>query len=175
MTELPTKSPLAAGQVATAERFRGMMAMFPTGVAVVTTTDDDGLPRGMTCSSVCSVTLRPPTLLVCLRCGSPTLAAVRRNGTFAVNLLHDEARATAELFASGAPDRFDRITWDIGTDSGVPHLVRDAHSIADCQVVRADAVGDHMIVVGEAIRIRHGAGSVPLLYGMRQYRTWEQT
>jgi flavin reductase (NADH) len=151
-----------------------MMARFPTGVAIVTTTDDDGLPWGMTCSSVCSVTLRPPTLLVCLRRGSPTLAAVRINGTFAVNLLHDEAQATAELFASGDPDRFDRITWDTGAEFGVPHLVRDAHSIADCKVVRADRVGDHMIVVGEAIRIRHNAAHGTLLYGMRQYRTWEQ-
>ncbi|MGH3862160.1 flavin reductase family protein [Actinokineospora sp.] len=35
------------------------MATFPTGVTVVTALAPDGRPWGMTCSSVCSVTLRP--------------------------------------------------------------------------------------------------------------------
>ncbi len=55
MTQSPTQSltdlPIAD--------FRSLMARFPTGVAVVTTTGDDGSPRGMTVSSVCSVTLSP--------------------------------------------------------------------------------------------------------------------
>jgi flavin reductase (DIM6/NTAB) family NADH-FMN oxidoreductase RutF len=51
----------------------------------------------MTCSSVTSVTLLPPTLLVCLRVGSGTLEAVSAHGGFAVNLLHEEARHAAEV------------------------------------------------------------------------------
>jgi flavin reductase (DIM6/NTAB) family NADH-FMN oxidoreductase RutF len=40
----------------------------------------------MTCSSVSCVSLEPPTLLVCLRQGSPTLKATLGAETFAVNL-----------------------------------------------------------------------------------------
>src|SRR6266540_7393763 len=56
--------------------FQALMASFPSGVAIVTATGSDGKPYGMTCSSLCSVALTPPTLLVCMRNGSPTLDAV---------------------------------------------------------------------------------------------------
>lgn len=91
--------------------FRTFMSGFPSGVAIVTSLDDAGRPWGMTCSALCSVTVEPPTLLVGMRAESPTLKAVLRSGQFAVNLLHAEGRGTAELFASGDPDRFDATTW----------------------------------------------------------------
>ncbi|NUT50762.1 MAG: flavin reductase family protein [Saccharothrix sp.] len=152
--------------------FRTLMSHFPTGVAVVTTTGDDGSPRGMTVSSVCSVTLSPPTLLVCLRNGSPTLAAVLDRGTFAVNFLHGNAKAVAELFASGAPDRFDLIGWRLPPRAGGPHLVEDAHAVVDCNVSRTESVGDHTVVFGEAFQVAQEQGHLPLLYGMREYQVW---
>ncbi|MFB9902315.1 flavin reductase family protein [Allokutzneria oryzae] len=156
----------------TSTGFRSLMAGFPTGVAVLTTNDLDGTPWGMTCSSVCSVSLEPPTLLVCVRNGSPTLGAMLRQGTFAVNLLHDGARPTAELFASGDPERFDRVQWAHGPSHGGPHLVDDAHAVADCRVSRTQTVGDHIVVFGEVFTVTHQSGPHPLLYGMRQYAAW---
>ena len=153
------------------EGFRAMMGRFPTGVAIVTTIDVDGTPRGMTCSSVCSVTMDPPTLLVCLRSGSPTLDAILRSGTFTVNLLHDRAQAVAQLFASGNPDRFELIEWADDPTTAGPHLVEDAHTIADCDVARTELVGDHAVVFGtpHTVTERHGP---PLLYGLRAYHEW---
>lgn len=154
--------------------FRTMMAGFPTGVAVVTAFGAEGVRRGMTCSSVCSVALTPPTLLVCLRRGSPTLDAALHGGGFAVNLLHGRAQAAAELFASGASNRFDLITLSEGPDHAGPHLTHDAHTVADCHVVGTHPVGDHVVVLGEVYRIgAHGDGE-PLLYGKRRYRTWPE-
>ena len=149
-----------------------MMRGFPTGVAVVTVTDLAGAPRGMTCSSVCSVTLEPPTLLVCLRTGSPTLAAILARGEFVVNLLHEHARSTAELFASGDPDRFDQVAWWSDGESSGPHLRRDAHAIADCRVLMPLPVGDHMVVFGEIVRVSTRTERRPLLYGLRRYGKW---
>ncbi|MEV6971975.1 flavin reductase family protein [Kitasatospora sp. NPDC093806] len=168
-----TDSTLQSAAEVTADEFRTMMSGFPTGVSV-TTTYLDGVPRGMTCSSMCSVTLDPPTLLVCLRFGSPTLEAIVKSGAFAVNLLHESARETAQLFASGNPDRFDLIDWEPVPDSAGPHLVRDARTVADCEVVLTQRVGDHVTVFGEARRITHPQPQPPLLYGLRQFRSWSQ-
>ncbi len=152
-------------------KFRALMTTHPAGVAIVTTAAPDGEPWGMTCSSLCSVSLRPPTLLVCLRAESPTLAALLRVSAFAVNLLHDQAEPTATLFASGASDRFDRVDWVRGPESGVPHLVEDAHTIADCRVSGTLPVGDHVVVFGEVVRVTAHAirPPRPLLYGMRRF------
>ncbi|HYQ62598.1 flavin reductase family protein [Actinophytocola sp.] len=154
-------------------QFRALMSTFPTGVAVVTTTEPEGRPWGMTCSTVCSVSVDPPTLLVCLREESPTLQAMLKLSTFAVNLLHEGARDTAQLFASGAPDRFERIRWRNEPSFGGPHLVDMAHAVADCQIVRTVCVGDHIVVFGEVLGLaRHDEVTSPLLYGFRQYSSW---
>ncbi|MFI5943115.1 flavin reductase family protein [Streptomyces uncialis] len=157
----------------TPTRFRALMAGFPSGVAVLTATDPDGgRPWGMTCSSVCAVSLAPPTLLVCVRTGSPTLDAMLRRSAFAVNLLHDGARATAELFASGAPHRFDQVRWEYPVTGGGPHLVEDAHTVADCEVSGHQVVGSHAVVFGEVTAVHHRSPPRPLLYGLRRYAAW---
>jgi flavin reductase (NADH) len=152
-------------------QFRSLMAAHPAGVAIVTTAAADGKPWGMTCSSVCSVALRPPTLLVCLRAKSPTLAALLEVSAFAVNLLRDHAEPVAQLFASGATDRFEKAEWAPDPESGMPHLVEDAHTVADCRVSETLPVGDHAVVFGEVLRVRTHAGPPvrPLLYGRRRY------
>ena len=160
-----------SGTATAATDFRAVMALFPTGVCVVTTLDSAGLPRGMTCSSVCSVSLDPPTLLVCLRSASPTLAALLGQMCFAVNMLHHGAQPTAELFASGEQGRFGRIRWKAGP-RGVPHLVEDAHAVAVCEVAATHQVGDHTVVYGEVRHVTQRHGHRPLLYGLRRYTAW---
>lgn len=157
-----------------ADDFRQLMAGFPAGVAVVTAFDLAGRPWGMTCSSLCSVTLSPPTLLVCLRHNSPTRAAVCSRAAFTVNLLHDQAQATAELFASGNPHRFDLVSWCPPEGTGGPHLAGAIHAIADCRVSRLSEVGDHTVIFGEVVRISSRGKPNPLLYGLRRYAGWSR-
>lgn len=163
----PSAAALAPGE------FRELMAGFPTGVTVVTAFDRARRPWGMTCSSLCSVTLRPPTLLVCIRNGSPTLAAVLGGARFSVNLLSDIGRPVAELFASGASDRFDQVTWADTPGCGGPHLPEVAHAVADCRVLKAEPVGDHTVVFGEVERsVTWSPAPQPLIYGLRSYAVW---
>ncbi|ONI78132.1 oxidase [Actinosynnema sp. ALI-1.44] len=168
MTNVPSDSVTGASLA----DYRSFMSRFPTGVSIVTAKDPSGRPWGMTCSSVCSVALEPPTLLVCLRVGSPTLAAILRQSTFAVNLLHEGAQPAAELFASGAADRFDRVRWAAGPGAGGPHLLDHAHAVAHCQVSGTCPVGDHTVVFGEVYQTSRQEGQRPLLYGMRSYAAW---
>ncbi|MGW3724107.1 flavin reductase family protein [Streptomyces sp. NPDC000851] len=166
----PSAATLAPGE------FRELMAGFPTGVTVVTAFDGARRPWGMTCSSLCSVTLRPPTLLVCIRNGSPTLAAVLDAGRFSVNLLSDAGRPVAELFASGASDRFDQVKWEDAPGCGGPHLPDVAHAVADCRVLRTEPVGDHTVVFGEVERsVTWTPAPQPLIYGLRSYAVWPAT
>jgi flavin reductase (NADH) len=151
---------------------RPLMATFPTGVGIVTAVEVGGRPWGMTCTSLCSVALRPPTLLVSLRSSSPTLYALLVQSRFALNLLHEHGATTAELFASGAPDRFDKVSWHLPTGCGGPHLLDAAHTIADCAVTRTETVGDHMVVFAEVVRTIQHVAPQPLLYGLRQYASW---
>lgn len=165
---------LATQRVESAQ-FRSLMSTFPSGVTIVTATEPGGRPWGMTCSSVCSVALDPPTLLVSVRRFSPTLEAMLKLSTFTVNFLHDRAQPAAELFASGASDRFERVRWHMEPSFGGPHLVDEAHAIADCQITKSIEVGDHMVVVlGEVFRVERRTRDQPLLYGFREYSSWSE-
>ncbi|MDQ0938383.1 flavin reductase family protein [Streptomyces sp. V1I1] len=151
--------------------YRKLMRAFPTGVTVVTAIDADGTPRGSTCSSLTSVTLTPPTLLVSLDTTSPTLQALMARGNFAVNLLHARGRGAAEVFATRTADRFAHVSWCSSQSSNLPRLVDDAFAVAECQVAGTLAVGDHTIVLGEVTDVAH-TPEVPLLYGFGQYSAW---
>lgn len=155
------------------EDFRGLMSLFPSGVAVVTARDPAGVPRGVTCTSLSAVSLEPPLLLVCLHSRSGTLAAVRGTGRFAVNLLHHRGRAAAEVFASRSADRFADLDWAASPDAGLPWLHRHAHAVAECRVWDTREAGDHVVVFGVVGRVCADPAS-PLLYGRRQYRSWAQ-
>jgi flavin reductase (DIM6/NTAB) family NADH-FMN oxidoreductase RutF len=149
------------------DEFRNLMCRFPTGVAIVTTIDRDGDPRGMTCSSLTSVCLTPPTLLIGLRTASATCQAVLDRGEFALNLLHVGGVAAARAFASAVPERFARVQWRASL-RGLPWLTDDAGATADFQVVLTQQVGDHTTIFGELRGVRLHEGQ-PLLYCMRQF------
>jgi flavin reductase (NADH) len=152
------------------QTYRELMSTFPTGVAVVTGLDADGVPQGMTCSSVTSVTLLPPTLLVCLRTGSRTLGAVTARSAFAVNLLHDGGQEVAKLFSRAEADRFSKVHWRM-SEAGLPWLVQDAFAVAECTVSDLHTVGDHAVVLGTVTRTTQVPGT-PLLYGLRRFAPW---
>ncbi|GAA0897430.1 hypothetical protein GCM10009557_72090 [Virgisporangium ochraceum] len=150
--------------------FRSLMSSFPSGVAVVTAVDPDGSPHGMTCTSLSSVTVDPPTLLVCLNVHSGTLAAAVAGGWFAVNLLADRARPIAELFAAPVPHRFRYVRWCPSPTAGVPWLAETV-AAAECRVSRTVTAGDHEVVFGEVEAVSCTGGD-PLLYGRRQFSAW---
>lgn len=152
--------------------FRDMMSCFPTGVSVVTAADPDGHPHGATCSALASVTLDPPTLLVCLGVGGRTLDAIALSGEFAVNLLHADARAVAQVFATSCRDRFATVPWRPLLRTGLPHLHRHALAVGACSVTQLIVVGDHAVVLGRVTGVHRAPGS-PLLYGMRGFASWQ--
>jgi flavin reductase (DIM6/NTAB) family NADH-FMN oxidoreductase RutF len=152
------------------DEFRSFMSTFCTGVTIVTAVGRDDRPHGLTCTSLASVTMSPPTLMVCLNTTSGTLGAVRDSGRFAVNLLHERGRRAAEVFSSAAPDRFERIPWQRGK-AGQLWLVEDAFAVAECQVTEAVPVGDHVAVFGEVVTVDQ-IEETPLLYGMRRFARW---
>ncbi|MGW7578723.1 flavin reductase family protein [Streptomyces sp. NPDC054765] len=154
-----------------ADGFRSLMSGFPAGVAVVTTYGPDRLPRGLTCTALASVTADPPILSVCLTTRGETLQALRTCGMFAVNLLHDRARHTAEVFAKPVADRFARTGWQPSPTAGLPWLSDDAFATAECQVAHLAEVGDHTVVLGLVTGLVQVPGT-PLLYGAHRFASW---
>lgn len=154
------------------QSFFEIMASFPSGVAIVTTLDPDGSPRGLTTTAVSSVSAHPPTVLVCVDLGSRTLDALRAQRRFVVNFIGQGCSQLCLLFASKAQDKFERVSWR-PTPSGLPLLDEDILAWAECATERELEVGDHVILVA---RVEDGGVSsehtAPLMYYRRSWGVW---
>ncbi|MCW2964921.1 MAG: flavin reductase [Actinomycetia bacterium] len=152
--------------------FRQVMGTLASGVAVVTTVDTDGRPRGLTTTAVTSVSLDPPLLLVCVGSQSRTLPAIQRAGRFTVNLLDSTFPAVALHFASSLDDKFADIAWRAGAND-CPVLHEHALAWAECHTEREVDAGDHVVFVG---RVHDGnlagTGRLPLTYFRGRYGGW---
>lgn len=150
-------------------RFRRVLGHLAGGVALVTSIDRGGSPSGLTATAVCSVSLDPPLLLVCIDRGSNTHAAIEASGAYAVNLLAADQEGLAVRFAGDRPDKFRGLTLEEAA-TGSP-VVREAPGFLDCTVVRDVPAGDHTVFVGrvEQARMRDDAAADPLVYHLGRY------
>ncbi|WP_244900273.1 flavin reductase family protein [Streptomyces nanshensis] len=163
--------PDAGDEQALREGLFEVMAAFPTGVGIVTTTDEEGRPAGLTTSALCSVSASPPMLLVCVGNQSRTLPHLLARRRFVVHVMAAGAgRAACVRFASKSWDKFAGLDWR-RTPSGLPLLERGVLAWAECVTAQEVATGDHTTLVGRYVA-GEGApeGRHPLLYHQRDYR-----
>jgi flavin reductase len=127
--------------------FRHAMACFASGVTAITTREA-GVPSGMIATSVCSLSVEPATILVCINKTASVHNAIVRTKKLAVNLLSADQRSLAMQFTSSrGVDRFESLQWEVGT-TGLPTLV-DAVVVFECSLVAVHDGFTHSIMVGQ--------------------------
>ena len=154
----------------TDERFREVMASFPSGVVVLTAFGLDSLPRGLTVSAFCAVSLKPPLALACIDKTSNTLPAVQHAGGFTANILATGREPLARRMATKLSEKFDGIVWRRPeSDRGGPILEADTAAYAVCTLKETIEAGDHWILIGEVIEAARHEGMAPMIYSRRGY------
>lgn len=152
----------AAAQVtASPEAFRDVIGRFLTGVTVVTTTAE-GQVYGTTASAVSSVSLEPPTVLVCLKSDSMTGAAIERTNTFVINILGQHHRDVALRFAVKGADEHAHAFLSREGPGGLP-ILPDAIAHLTGRVSQAVTAGTHRIFIAEVDHVAAREGP-PLAY-----------
>lgn len=157
----------SASVPASTEDFIAAMRRFATGVSIVTTADD-GRIHGFTVNAFASVSVSPPTVLICVNRGATAHPLIARSQRFCVNILALEQRALAERFAGGEPrSRFDGVDYRIGP-SGSP-ILEGTLAHVDCVLTEELTASTHTIFLGHVLDAGWRAGE-PLGYFDRQYR-----
>lgn len=143
--------------------FRRVMGHFATGVTVVTTLRGDGSPCGLTASAVCSVSLDPTLVLVCVEKASDSHDCIAGAGVYAVNVLPETRGETlARRFAgSDVTEKFVGVAFH-AESTGAP-VLDDALAWVDCRVRETIPGGDHTVFLGEVVAGDAVEGT-PLLY-----------
>jgi flavin reductase (DIM6/NTAB) family NADH-FMN oxidoreductase RutF len=144
------------------------MASFASGVTVITSRGLDGVPRGLTASAFCSVSLEPRLCLVSVDLRSESVGAIKESGSFVVNILSSEQEEISRRFASKLPDKFEGIGYRDGPETGAP-ILDGVLAWIECKVYESVPGGDHIVFIGE---IQDGTANegTPLVYFRGQYR-----
>jgi len=141
--------------------FRHLLGRFASGVTVLTTTGAAGQPVGMTASSVASVSIDPPLLLVAVSIHNDMHLAMLGARHFAMNVLAADQEGLSRRFAEEEADRFRGIPYLVN-ERGIPVLENVVATI-ECEKHASAPGGDHTVffglVIGGAISERP-----PLLY-----------
>ncbi len=157
-------------ELVTPDEFRAALGRFASGVTVITVTTAEQHVHGMTASAFCSVSLRPPLVLVCIDHLAETYLHLRERGQFGVSVLKQDQEALSEFFAD--PERNPDAAYRLGIQykkmkSSVPVLEKALANL-DCRIIQAHVAGDHTIFVAEVREVLLGEGT-PLLYFRGQY------
>jgi flavin reductase (DIM6/NTAB) family NADH-FMN oxidoreductase RutF len=170
MTENPEPFPFEqADPTGDAERdLRTALGRFPTGVAVVTALDADGLAIGLTVSSFNTVSLAPPLVVWSLQLTSRHLDSFDTTATYAINILSATQEEVSNLFASSLDRPFDQVSWAPGL-SGVPLLEGCCAWFEVDNHQQLDG-GDHRLYLGKVRRFAADPSPVPLVFHDGDYR-----
>jgi len=148
--------------------FRDALGCYPTGVTVVTAVGPRREIIGITANSFSSVSLDPPLVLFSLNRRAHSLPVFLSTQHFAVNVLSADQEALSNQFAKALGEKWqgvEYITWD----SGCP-ILKGALASFECKIRHTYQGGDHVILVGEVLKIIAEPEGEPLLYLRGRYR-----
>jgi flavin reductase (DIM6/NTAB) family NADH-FMN oxidoreductase RutF len=148
-----------------AASFRLAMRQLASGVCLVT--HGAGAARtGLTATSVSSLSLDPPTLIVCVNKSASLFSQLRRGDAFGVSVLGAQHAEFADRFAGRAglkgAERFAEGDW-LETPAGV-NLLADALAGLECEAEEVIERHTHAILIGRVTSAAPHPSEGALLY-----------
>jgi len=149
--------------------FRQSMRRLASAVSIVACECDEDW-FGLSATSVTSLSMEPPSLLVCLNRSASLTPMLHQDKPFSVNLLDRRHQNVSNAFGSSSlrAERFRDGGWQL-SERGVPVMAEAIASI-ECDVGKLVEYGSHIIVIGEVRHVRIGEGVDPLIYCNGKYQ-----
>jgi 3-hydroxy-9,10-secoandrosta-1,3,5(10)-triene-9,17-dione monooxygenase reductase component len=147
------------------------MRLVAGGVSVITA--GVGEERtGLTVTSAISLSIDPPTMIVCVNRNASAMPAIEKHRHFCVNVLTAEHQHVADRFAGRGGEkgaaRYEQAEWR-------PHVtgalaLEGALVSIDCEVEELVERHSHVIVIGSVRAVTTRAGR-PLVYAEGRYQS----
>ncbi len=150
--------------------FRAAMRRLVGGVSVITAGAGDDI-SGMTVSSVSSLSVDPPSLIVSVNRASSSWPLLRQHRYFGVNILNADQADIAERFTGKdglkGVERFAGADW-IERASGV-RLLSGTLAAIECEAEDIIERHSHAIIIGRVLHVELPADDAALAYWQGNY------
>ena len=128
------------------DKFRLAMRRYIYSVSILSNKDEEGNSNAITVSSVTSISMEPPSLLVCINKNSRIHDTLKEGSQFCINLLSKDQEELSNICSdeNKYDERFNDNNWN---SNNVPFL-GNAQANIFCKVDKLTSYHTHTIVVG---------------------------
>ena len=144
------------------ERFLIAMRFLASSVSVISAKDSSGNLFAMTASSVTSLTMDPPSILVCVNNSATIHDVLMKGENLCINILQKTQQEISNICSSKELEstRFQNNFWDT---SDIP-FIKDSQANIFCKVDETVSYHTHKIVIGSVIHSQSAETFNTLMY-----------
>lgn len=149
-------------------RMREALRRLAKAVAVITCRHE-GIRFAMSASAVSELSLKPPSMLVCVNREASLFVPLSAGADFCINILHS-SHENISAACSGklkGEARFSEGKWTV-SENGTPYL-EDAQACFFCRNEDRVEYGTHGIFIGTVVEVTSSGSIDPLVYVDRRY------
>ena len=128
------------------DNFRLAMRRYIYSVSIMSNKDNDDNPNAITVSSVTSISMDPPSLLICINKSSRIHNSIELESKFCINLLNNKQEDLSNICSDEDmyDQRFKDKNWNL---DDIPFL-QNAQANIFCKVDKLTSYHTHTIVIG---------------------------
>ena len=128
------------------DNFRLAMRRYIYSVSIMSNKDNADNPNAITVSSVTSISMDPPSLLICINKSSRIHNSIELESKFCINLLNNKQEDLSNICSDEDmyDQRFKDENWNL---EGIPYL-KNAQANIFCKVDKLTSYHTHTIVIG---------------------------
>ena len=128
------------------DNFRLAMRRYIYSVSIMSNKDNADNPNAITVSSVTSISMDPPSLLICINKSSRIHNSIELESKFCINLLNNKQEDLSNICSDEDmyDQRFKDENWNL---DGIPFL-ENAQANIFCKVDKLTSYHTHTIVIG---------------------------
>ena len=144
------------------QEFLKSMRYLAASVSIISAKDSNDKPYAMTASSVTSLTIDPPSILVCVNNGASIHDVLIKGENLCISILKKTQQEISNICSSKEQEslRFENNFWDV---SDTP-FIKEAQSNIFCKVDETILYNTHKIVIASVLRSESAKTFNTLMY-----------
>ena len=150
------------------DNFRLAMRRYIYSVSIMSNKDNADNPNAITVSSVTSISMDPPSLLICINKSSRIHNSIELESKFCINLLNNKQEDLSNICSDEDmyDQRFKDENWNL---EGIPYL-KNAQANIFCKVDKLTSYHTHTIVIGLVADAKYADEISTLTYVDGEYK-----
>ncbi len=152
---------------------------FSTGVSMITSRGIKG-PNVMAAEWVMQISYNPVLIAIFIHKGSQTLKNIEKTKEFGINVASKDQTTGANVAGGYSGSEIDKLKIKNVFVTSNPQkiktpMISDCTVNAECKLVKKEKIGDHVMLVGKVVHIKHDDTKSPLIYHKGRYFSLDST